>query len=141
MRAECCELKFAGCQNGGSDFLRFSSILKPEIKLKRVQGIFKYILVLGLVKFQEKKRRKTKNTIFRHDFEVQVGDIAAVVYFTRNWNFRFEFSVKVETLCLQGICMNLRIKGRGFSSFKFKNGKARHGSSVGLSCLTWLLLK
>ena len=44
-------------------------------------------------------------------------------------------------MSIQGICMNLRIKGRGFSSFKFKNGKARHGSSVGLSCLTWLLLK
>ena len=71
------------------------------------------------MKFQDKKRRKTKNTIFRHDFEVQVGDIAAVVYFTRNWNFRFEFSVKVETssMSIQGICMNLRIKGRGFSSF------------------------
>ena len=44
-------------------------------------------------------------------------------------------------MSIQGICMNLRIKGRGFLSFKFKNGKARHGSSVGLFCLTWLLLK
>ena len=87
-------------RNGGSGFLRFSSMLKPEIKVKRVQGILKNILVLGLVKFQDKKRRKTKNTIFRHDFEVQVRNIAVVVYFTSNWNFRFEFLIKVETLRL-----------------------------------------
>ena len=91
-RAECCEPKFAGySRNGGSDFLRFSSMVKPEIKLKRVQDISKNILVLGLVKFQDKKRRKTKNTIFRHDFEVQVGDIAVVVYFTRIGIFASNF--------------------------------------------------
>ena len=71
--------------------LPFSLLLKSEIKLKRVQDIFKNILALGLIKFQDKKRRKTKNTIFRHDFEVQVGDIAVVVYFTRIGIFASNF--------------------------------------------------
>ena len=43
--------------NGGSDFLRFSSMLKPEIKLKRVQDIFKNILALGSMKFNGKNRK------------------------------------------------------------------------------------
>ena len=43
--------------NGGIDFLRFSSMLKPEIKLKRVQDIFKNILALGFMKFNGKNRK------------------------------------------------------------------------------------
>ena len=66
-------------------------MLKPKIKLKRLQDIFKNIPALGLVKFCDEKRNKTKNTNFRLDFEVQVGDIAVVVYFTCNLNLRFEF--------------------------------------------------
>ena len=70
-------------------------MLKPEIKLKRVQDIFKNILALGFMKFNGKNR---KIQFFGTTFEVQVGDIAVVVYFTCNSNFRFEFSIKVETL-------------------------------------------
>ena len=84
----------------GIGFLRFYSTLQPEIKLRIVQDIFQNILALVLAKFRDKNRKKTKNTIFRPDFEVQVGDIVVVRNFIRNLNFRFEFAIKVETLRL-----------------------------------------
>ena len=72
-------------------------MLKPETKFKRVQDNFKIILTVVLVKFRDKKRKNPKYTIFRHDFEVQVSDIAVVDNFISNLNFRFEFSIKVDS--------------------------------------------
>ena len=83
--------------NGGSDFLRFSSMLKPEIKLKRVQDIFKNILALGFTKVNGKNR---KIQFFGTTLKYKLATLPVVVYFTCNSNFRFEFSIKVETLHL-----------------------------------------
>ena len=91
------------------------------------------------MKVPGKNRKKAENNNFRHDFEVQVGDIAVDVHFTSNLNFRIEFSIKVETLRIcKKILLTWSAKGSFLKLFWSKNEKARNGSSVGLLCSKWL---
>ena len=114
-------------------------MLSSKIKLKTFPDILQNIPALILVKVRGKNRKKAKNNNFRHDFEVQVGDIVVDVHFTSNLNFRAEFSTKVKTLLIcKKFLLTWSTKERFLKLFRSKNGKRGNGSYAGLLCSKWL---
>ena len=77
--------------------------------------------------------------MFRHDFELQNGDLVVVDNLVSFRHFRLEFSVKVETLrLLKEFFIDFRLKGESFKVFKFKTAKHDTAPSVGIYSSTWL---
>ena len=77
--------------------------------------------------------------MFRHDFELQNGDLVVVDNLISFRHFRLEFSIKVETLrLLKEFFIDFRLKWVSFKVFRFKTAKHATAPSVGIYSSTWL---